>query len=62
MNPWALDIERNCHYYTQKNVLSNQQKFGWPNKAFRLNMGQSVNNISFSTRQNRFFISIKNFA
>ena len=26
--------------YTQKNVLLNQQKFGWPNKAFRLNMGQ----------------------
>ena len=31
-----------CMYvtYTQKNVLLNQQKFGWPNKVFRLNMGQ----------------------
>ena len=26
-----------CLTYTQKNVLLNQQKFGWPNKVFRLN-------------------------
>ena len=25
--------------YTQRNALMNQQKFGWPNKSFRLNMG-----------------------
>ena len=25
--------------YTQRNVLLNQQKFGWSNKIFRLNMG-----------------------
>ena len=28
------------HFQTQKNVLLNQQKFDWPNKFFRLNMGQ----------------------
>ena len=27
-------------FYTQKNVLLNQQKFGRPNKVFRLNMRQ----------------------
>ena len=27
-------------FFTQKNVLLNQQKFGWFNKVFRLNMGQ----------------------
>ena len=29
-----------CMAHIQKNVLLNQQKFGWPNKIFRLNMGQ----------------------
>ena len=27
-------------WYTQKNALLNQQKFGWPNKSFCLKMGQ----------------------
>ena len=26
--------------FTQKKVLLNQQKFGWLNRVFRLNMGQ----------------------
>ena len=40
---WNAQYEIQSKYmclYTQKNDLLNQQKFGWPNKVFRLNMGQ----------------------
>ena len=36
----ALAVIHNQRAHTKKNVLLNQQKFGWPNKVFRLNMGQ----------------------
>ena len=50
----AGDSETKC---TQKNVLLFQQKFGWPNKVFRLNMGQ----WKFLLIQQNIFLGV-NFA